>query len=283
MRIKYLIFLCILMDFYNLFARMHYSKDYMEMHAITKAIGPGDGRTLYFIRSNGVISLDSIYPIIKDIFKNDFDSLRYDCLTKVSFHAFSSNEHDFKCHSIMLFLTKPFYHKHYSLNVFVDTTMDIIAVSSLKWQLGFIEPPSSNNNFSRKVKDKIISKFPYSEYIGCTKMEYEIIEANKIWPFWHQPEVPFWKWFKNYEEYLYNYEMRKEFIDKNISRKLYDIEYDLTFEIGPIINNKREFKIIGPETMREIMLNNIPYLKHWYISYFTNAEQNKRNGAQEEK
>jgi len=259
---------------------MHYSKDYMEMHEVTKAIGPGDGRTLYFIRSNGVIALDSIYPIIKDMFKNDFDSLRYNYATMVSIQG-SSQDHEFKRHSIMLFLTKLLYHKHYSLYVSIDTTLDIIAISSRKWHYGFIEPPSSNNKFARKVKNKIISKFPYAEYIGCTKMEYEVIEAGELWPFWHQPEAPFWKWFKNYEEYLYNYEMRKELIDQNISRKLYDIEYDLSFEIGPIINNKREFKIIGPEYMRERIVRNIPNLKHWYISYIKKSEQNEGNGAQE--
>jgi hypothetical protein len=281
MRIYLMFSICILLNFCNIFAKRSFSEDFIAMHEMTKAIGPGDGRTLFFIRTYGVIPYDSICPIIKDLFKNDFDSLRYNRATPFSFSGLSCSTHVFKGHSIMFFLSNPFFYKNYSLNVFVDSSLDIIAFSSLRWQYGFIEPPHSNRQFARQVKDKILSKYPYTEYIGCTKMKYKVIENNRIWPFWDEPKVPFWKWFKIHEDYLYNYELRKELIDKNISRKLSTIGYDLSFEIGPIINNKREFNIIGWDDQQRSVLKNIPDLKHWYINYTVKTVQNKRDGAQE--
>ena len=58
------------------------------------------------------------------------------------------------------------------------------------------------------------------------------------------PENKFWKWFKNNEEMLFNFEKDVEAIFDKLAHQMQKVNSDLTFEFGPINDNgKREFVI----------------------------------------
>ena len=53
----------------------------------------------------------------------------------------------------------------------------------------------------------------------------------------------FWEWFKNQEDELFNYENNQEVIFDMLGSQLGKIDPDLSFEIGPKSDGKREFVI----------------------------------------
>jgi hypothetical protein len=252
-------------------SRVWHSEDHLAMDEITKSIGPKNDRTLYFLRPNGVIPYESITGIIKNLIINDFDSIRVEMRPEKDFCGYFSSGHKIKHYSFALYLRRLLKYKHYSFDVYVDTTINLLAVSSQKWQYGFIEPPEKNNRFASKTKDKLLEKYTNAEYIGCTEMKYNIKESDS---FVHQGEVRFWKWFKKYEKYLFEYEMRSEIIDKYIKRKLQIIEVDLSFEIDEMIDNKRKLIIYGPEYLRERVVKTVPKLQFWQVQYITGTKKN---------
>ena len=53
----------------------------------------------------------------------------------------------------------------------------------------------------------------------------------------------FWKWFTEHDEELFNFETDRENVFDQLAKQLNKIDPNLTFEIGPVQNGKREFVI----------------------------------------
>jgi hypothetical protein len=248
-------------------ARAYYSEDRWAMNEMTKSIGPHNGRTLYFIRPNGVIPTDSITAIIKNFYKSNFDSILAQKGLSFNSCGYYPGEHEIKHYHHTMFLSRLLKQKRYLLEIYVDTTAGLIAISSdkQKCQYGFLieDQYLKNNRFANNVKDRLIKKYTDAEYIGCTKMKYRINESD----FFLYREGRFWKWFRKYEKYLFDYEKRPEIIDKYLSGKLYIMSDLLSFKIGPVINGTRELTIFGPEYMRERIIKTVPRLRFWRISF----------------
>jgi hypothetical protein len=60
----------------------------------------------------------------------------------------------------------------------------------------------------------------------------------------------FWKWFKDNSQLIFDFEKSQEQIFDLLGNELNKIDENLTFEFGPIKNNKREF-IISADGIRE--------------------------------
>jgi hypothetical protein len=83
----------------------------------------------------------------------------------------------------------------------------------------------------------------------------------------------FWKWFEKNSQLIFNFENDQEKIFDLLGKELNKIDENLTFEFGPIMENKREF-IISADGIRE-SFDNVedlykikPELPEWIIIKF---------------
>lgn len=82
------------------------------------------------------------------------------------------------------------------------------------------------------------------------------------------PESNFWKWFTANEEKLFSLESDKDAILDNLSAAIEKVNSDLTFEVCPIVDGKREF-IISAGGIKsafpavEALYNSAPFLERW--------------------
>jgi hypothetical protein len=67
----------------------------------------------------------------------------------------------------------------------------------------------------------------------------ELIMFEKV--FGYSKEKKFWKWFVEHPEELFNFEDNQERVFSQLGTQLKKIDENLTFEFGPIQDNKREF------------------------------------------
>ncbi|MDR3110411.1 MAG: hypothetical protein LBU65_12135 [Planctomycetaceae bacterium] len=90
----------------------------------------------------------------------------------------------------------------------------------------------------------------------------------------------FWKWFENNSEMVFNFENDMEKTFDLLGNELKKIDENLTFEFGPIENNKREF-IVSADGIKdsfgevEKLYNQKPELEKWTIIKF----RPRRNGS----
>jgi hypothetical protein len=83
----------------------------------------------------------------------------------------------------------------------------------------------------------------------------------------------FWLWFKNKSDDIFNFESNTDKILDKLHHELHKINENLTFEFGPIINNKRIF-IISADGIKEAfndvetLFVNKPLLDKWEIIKF---------------
>jgi hypothetical protein len=83
----------------------------------------------------------------------------------------------------------------------------------------------------------------------------------------------FWNWFVNNNELIFNFENDEENIFDLLSDELHKIDENLTFEFGPVENNRREF-ILSADGIKdsfievEELYNQKPELKNWIIIKF---------------
>lgn len=86
-------------------------------------------------------------------------------------------------------------------------------------------------------------------------------------------EQIFWNWFINNSEKIYNFEKNQEKIFDEIANELDKLNLDLTFEIGPVENNKRDFVISAGGIKSafpavEKLYDTRPNLNNWNIIKF---------------
>lgn len=87
-------------------------------------------------------------------------------------------------------------------------------------------------------------------------------------------EEDFWKWFKNNEEMLFNFEKNTEDTFDKLSVALSQVDPELTFEFSPVRENgKREFVISAGGIKRsfpavESLFESAPNMKRWEIVKF---------------
>jgi hypothetical protein len=85
--------------------------------------------------------------------------------------------------------------------------------------------------------------------------------------------INFWNWFVNNNELIFNFENDEENIFDLLSNELHKIDKNLTFEFGPIENNRREF-ILSADGIKdsfnevEELYNQKPELENWIIIKF---------------
>lgn len=141
--IQYFAFLLII-TFYaqDISSRIWHSEDYRAMNEMTKSIGPKNDRTLYFVRPNGIIPCDSLTVIMNYLFTDDFDSIRVEKRPEIDFCGFLSSSHTIKHYAYSFYFSRLLRHKHFSLDVYVDTTINIIALSSQGSKIKDNGPPS---------------------------------------------------------------------------------------------------------------------------------------------
>jgi hypothetical protein len=83
----------------------------------------------------------------------------------------------------------------------------------------------------------------------------------------------FWKWFKSNSQLIFNFEKAQEEVFDLLGNELNKVDENLTFEFGPITDNKREF-IISADGIRESfdsvekLYESHPELPEWIIIKF---------------
>jgi hypothetical protein len=268
MKTKYILFILFVFIFKHIsIPSQRFSEDYRAIYQITKAIEPspvGLSKTIFFLRPNNNIQKDSMTIIIKALLKNKVDSINHFGKMVIKECNFSNDEHPIYLFSCGIIIKYLLFKNYYSLDIYLDTIEEIIGISSLKWQSGFVEPAKTNAIYAKKVKNLFLNQYKNAEYIGSSKTKCKIDDNHIIF---NNGLKQFWKWFKHYEEYLYDYEKDKERIDKNITRKLRLIDYNLSFEICQIKENKREIIIIGSEYLKERILKSVPKLHLWKVTF----------------
>lgn len=83
------------------------------------------------------------------------------------------------------------------------------------------------------MKKIIIVLFILLSFISCQTTEKEELVKDQ----------PFWSWFSSNSERIFNFEQDQERIFNDIMFEFQKIDTNLTFEIGPVIDGKREFII----------------------------------------
>lgn len=87
-----------------------------------------------------------------------------------------------------------------------------------------------------------------------------------------QEEI-FWMWFEKKSNQIFYFENNQDQVFNSLAKKLQKINPDLTFEIGPIKNNKREF-IISAGGIKSAFINveklysKKPNLMNWEVIKF---------------
>jgi len=83
----------------------------------------------------------------------------------------------------------------------------------------------------------------------------------------------FWNWFEQNQNKLFNFEQNQDKIFNELTLQLHKIDPNLTFEFGPINNNKRDF-VISADGIRntfpfvESLFKTKPVLSQWNIIKF---------------
>ncbi|MDR2600403.1 MAG: hypothetical protein LBC73_09020 [Oscillospiraceae bacterium] len=83
----------------------------------------------------------------------------------------------------------------------------------------------------------------------------------------------FWKWFEKYSELIFDFENDLEKTFGLLSTELKKVDKNLTFEFGPVENNRREF-ILSANGLRESfgevekLFNQKPELEKWKMIKF---------------
>jgi hypothetical protein len=91
--------------------------------------------------------------------------------------------------------------------------------------------------------------------------------------FGHSKEKKFWRWFVEHSEELFNFENDQERVFNELSAQLKKIDENLTFEFGPIQNDKREF-IVSADGIRssfpvvQKLVGIAPKIDRWCIIPF---------------
>jgi hypothetical protein len=86
-------------------------------------------------------------------------------------------------------------------------------------------------------------------------------------------EENFWKWFRNNENALFDFEKDQERVFDRLGAEMHKINPSLTFEFGPKENGKREF-VISADGIREVfpeverLYGAAPSLPHWKFVKF---------------
>jgi hypothetical protein len=81
-------------------------------------------------------------------------------------------------------------------------------------------------------------------------------------------ETDFWKWFLANEAQLFSWESDREAVFNRLGAAMHKVHSDLTFELGPIVEGRREFVIsaggikAGFPTV-EALYRSAPTLKRW--------------------
>jgi len=86
-------------------------------------------------------------------------------------------------------------------------------------------------------------------------------------------EKKFWKWFIEHSEELFNFETDQKRIFDELSSQLKNIHECLTFEFGPVHNNKREFVvsadgIVPAFPFVQKLVAAAPKMDHWSVIPF---------------
>jgi hypothetical protein len=256
-------------SFFSIYAASFCSNDEMLIFRISKIIGPStasENDVIYFIRLNETINIDSIAIELPQLLKSDgVDSVLRNqkwMLNDCSIHL----------------VKNPIYYLHfsvihggirdnyYSLKFYIDTTNEILGISALKWQKGFIEPVEEGGAFAHKICNLILKLKNKAEYIGKSETNFKIKDCDISSIFPSGPKR-FWKWFKKQEDFLFEYDTQKRRVENNIKHKLPLMGPDITFEIGPIENNKRQIKLVADEYLKERIMESIPKLNHWNVTF----------------
>jgi hypothetical protein len=87
------------------------------------------------------------------------------------------------------------------------------------------------------------------------------------------PEVAFWNWFRQNESRLFDFERDQDRIFRQLASALHDVDPDLTFEFGPIVDGRREFVVSaggirGAFPAVEALVEAAPSLARWCITKF---------------
>ena len=88
-----------------------------------------------------------------------------------------------------------------------------------------------------------------------------------------EPEVTFWSWFESNSERIASFESNREAIFDQIAHQLSTIHADLTFEIGPSIDGRRDFVVSAGGIKSafpavESLVASAPKLSEWNVIAF---------------
>ncbi len=83
----------------------------------------------------------------------------------------------------------------------------------------------------------------------------------------------FWEWFENHEDELFAFERNQEAIFDKLSAEIQKVDPDLSFEIGPKLNDLREFVVSASGIKRafpavQTLVANAPRFSRWRITAF---------------
>ena len=86
-------------------------------------------------------------------------------------------------------------------------------------------------------------------------------------------EKRFWSWFKSNSKRLFSFEQNQEAIFRELTAILAEVDHELTFEFGPIQDNRREFVISAGGIKKvfpvvEHLVASAPELPNWKITAF---------------
>jgi hypothetical protein len=94
----------------------------------------------------------------------------------------------------------------------------------------------------------------------------------------NQPQQEaFWRWFKENEDRIYDFEQNQEAIFNEIAEHLSLVDPDLTFEVGGIVDNTRQF-IISANGIKAVfpsvisLVDQAPTLTKWKVIKFRQRE-----------
>ncbi|MEZ4279996.1 MAG: hypothetical protein R3F21_10335 [Myxococcota bacterium] len=88
-----------------------------------------------------------------------------------------------------------------------------------------------------------------------------------------EPKMTFWRWFESNDERIASYESNQEAIFDEIADQLSKIHEDLTFEIGPLIDGRRDFVVSAGGIKSafpavESLAASAPKLSRWNVIAF---------------
>ncbi len=87
------------------------------------------------------------------------------------------------------------------------------------------------------------------------------------------PEQKFWNWFEKNQQMLFDFENDREGIFDKLAIQMHKIDDNLTFELGPVIDNQREFVISADGIIKsfpsvEKLYESAPDLDKWKFIKF---------------